>query len=89
MVDKRDTMLRAAYTAEGAKHSKSVIFWLGGGWKVLAVVALIVAAFVFAVKGVPVIWHEAGGLAAPIALVTLLVLVAFGLSRIGRRGGRR
>jgi hypothetical protein len=88
MGDRKETMIRAAYTAEGAKHSKSVIFWLGGGWKVPAVVGGLLVVALVLVKGASFVTGHAGALLVPLGVLVLVVGVVVALILIARGGGR-
>lgn len=88
MVDKRDTMLRAAFTAEGAKHSKSVIFWLGGGWKIPAVLIALGALVLAFVKGLPYLAGHASAFVGPLAVVVVIGGIIVALALLARGGGR-
>ncbi len=92
MSERKETMLRAAYAAEGARHSRWVIFWLGGGWKWPAGVLALVAVGFGLVEAGRWVGHHVGSVGPAVAVALALVLVAVvgrSLARAGRRGGRR
>jgi hypothetical protein len=91
----KQIMVTSAYKHQGAKHSKLVIFWLGGWWKVPAwIVAGFVAGFAV-VKGVQWVaghWPSTGAFAisgGPAILVTSIAVGVVVVALLGHVGGGR
>lgn len=94
----KDIMVTAAYVTEGKQHPKTVLFFLGGWWKLPVLIGAGVPVAWAAVAGVRWVvghWPQtgafaiSGGPAVILAVCVVAVILAALLGGGGRHGGRR